>query len=318
MNADNLTYLQKVALKGDIAHALVTCSHDADIKFRLYMILKSVAKELRPFVLEALKEAVLLNEDELNRVYFETLTDEVPVWLWTDKVIADIKKELKNELLTQSISKISIDKNAERKKLIESAFISLGRRAVLVSPEGSKALIDKVLEDDELSFLSTACFYLKELLNDFVKSNKVSCKEISKGLLKIEFDINIGISSTMDIPLPQSSNEEEISSSLEEEPDEKAELAGSIIIEGSISPDELSQFLSQKITELLQNKSEQKERNSANIKYEVQKVFLDSQIKTDIITCNSEEEAKEFIKRVKHEYPELESTCDFIIVKKVQ
>ena len=91
MNADNLTYLQKVALKGDIAHALVTCSHDADIKFRFYMILKSVTKELRPFVLEALKEAVLLNEDELNRVYFETLTDEVPVWLWTDKVIADIK-----------------------------------------------------------------------------------------------------------------------------------------------------------------------------------------------------------------------------------
>ena len=45
MNEDKLTYLQKVAIKGDISHALLTCAHNADVKFRFYMILKLIYAE---------------------------------------------------------------------------------------------------------------------------------------------------------------------------------------------------------------------------------------------------------------------------------
>ena len=65
---NDLTYLQKVALKGEIAFALSTAAHNTEIKLRTYLFLKEVGAELRPFILECIKEAVTFDESEIDRI----------------------------------------------------------------------------------------------------------------------------------------------------------------------------------------------------------------------------------------------------------
>ena len=82
---ENLTYLQKAALKGEIGFALSTAAHDAEIKFRIYLILKEVEERFKPFIIECVKEAVNFDETIIDRIYLEVLNNTIPVWLWIDQ-----------------------------------------------------------------------------------------------------------------------------------------------------------------------------------------------------------------------------------------
>lgn len=337
MKNKELTYLQKVTLKGDIAHALISCSHDADVRLRLYIILKTISKETRPYVLDIFKEAITLSEDDFNRVYFETFTEKVPLWLWTDKVLEDIKKNLRSDPLEYVVTKISVDKIKEKKHLIENAFIAFVRRVTLVSPKAASELLNRITEDDELSFLSTSCFYLRQFIQEFISKNKkyVKMDEVSSDVLNLEFNINLSLSSPIDEGISQVTEEDFRSSSedtedTEEEQDNfensnKQVISEKIIIAGSITPEELSSYLSQKIIEKLNatqsnqtTNHEMYNRKEQKIKYQIQKIWLDSKVETAITSFSSKEEAEKFIQNIKNEFPEQEGICDYFVKKIVE
>ena len=399
MMEEKLTSIQQIALEGEIALALSSSKHDADIKLRIYYILKELRKseEFKPAVLKIIKNAVTFDSSIVDRLNLESRTEGVPSWLWVDKAIADIKLSLKTGELTFSESSMSIDRKEERKKLVRSAFVRFGRASLIVSPYSANLLFNSILEDNDLDFLHSVCFYLKEIYTNAISEGHIKGDETDKRIFNVEFTLedilNINAetealkrkASVRDTLNPANYNpqkefdfltDEQLqefinscpSDSDEDEADETADTdeldpttsttvikngkvifhevkkgnkvintegeiheelpkhgaafivsqplkSETISLEGTISPAELSNFISEKVIELFQNSTTRKEAitKETDLKYIVQKVYNDSDLKTDLKTCNSEEEAVEYIRSLQKNYPDWSSTCHYVI-----
>lgn len=322
---ENLTYLQKTALKGEIGFALATSAHDAEIKFRIYLILKEVEEKFKPFIIECVKEAVTFDESIIDRINLEVISNTVPVWLWIEEIIADIKLHLSIAdagLAGIAGSKLSINKVQERKNLIESAFVLFAREALILSPDSAEQLFDEILNDNDLEFLYNACFYLKTCCPEIRAIRKGAVKEVPEELMSCLFDIKKTMSFAVETkalsalnraerresryqkitksPLPTSESHEEIIAQ------------GSFTIDSTISHEELSNYISEKIAELFEgNNHTRTNTNPSTTVYVVKKVFTDSGLSTDIRICKTKEEAINFVKKIEEEYPELANTCEF-------
>lgn len=321
MIEEQLTYLQKVALKGEIGFALSTSSHDTEIKFRTYLILKEVEDKFKPFIIECIKEAVTFDETIIDRIYLEILNGTVPVWLWVEEAIADIKIHLNSAQMSSSILtglKLSIDKLQERKNLIESAFVLFVREAMMISPSAVKQLLEEVLEDNDLSFLESACFYLKESCKEIQKFK--NSEEVPDKLMSCVFDIkkilSFGIETKELSRLNRFEKKQKTYEKVTKQP-LPTEIMGEVVAEDSftVTSEEISRYISEKIAELFEGNvsthSYLKPKQPSNTVYVVKKVFTDSGISTNIRVCKSEEEAVNFIKKIIKEYPELTNVCEF-------
>lgn len=307
---DNLTNLQKVALKGEVAYAVSTAPHDGDVKYRIYTILREIEEEYKPFLIEAFKESVTFDESIIDRLYLETLTNEVPVWLWVEKAIGDIKEALHLSEMT-TISRASIDKSEERKKIIESAFINFARKSMLISPDASEQLFDKILDDYDLSFLHTSCFYLKSSCEEMRDSGTVQDK-ISEDLMECHFDIRDMLSLRVETEALKMFNEE--APRKLKKKSKKIIKAESIDITPDMTEKEISDLINKKIFAAFKGLVSE-EPEGQKFKYVVNKVFNNTQISTTIRVCDTEEEAEKFIEKIKKEFPELQNTCNFFISK---
>ena len=318
---ENLTYLQKVALKGEIAFALSTASHDAEIKYRTYLILKEVDEKFKPLIIECIKEAVTLDEDVIDRIYLEVINNTVPVWIWVDEVIADLKMPLKladSGVPVLAGSRLSIDKVKERKNLIESAFLMFAREAIMLSPYAMEQLIETILNDYDLDFLESACSYLKGCLNE-VKALKKGDTEIPEELMSCLFDIKRALSFAVETKALSVLNktEKKINKRYQQItkqplPTEDIVVEGSFAVDGTITHEQLSQYISDKIAELFEGPVTNTAKvTPADTVYVVKKVFTDSGLSTNIRVCRTEEEAIDFVKKIVREYPELMNTCEF-------
>ena len=90
-------------------------------------------------------------------------------------------------------------------------------------------------------------------------------------------------------------------------------------IEGNLSFMELSDALNKGIKELLQEaeqEADEIEEPKAEVKYIVQRVFNDTTVTTDVMTCDTEEEALKFIEKMKKNYPNLLTTSNLIVHKR--
>lgn len=321
MIEEQLTYLQKAALKGEIGFALSTSSHDTEIKFRTYLILKEVEDKFKPFIIECIKEAVTFDETIIDRIYLEILNGTVPVWLWVEETIADIKIHLTSAQISSSVLtglKLSINKLQERKNLIESAFVLFAREAMMISPLAVEQLLGEILEDNDLDFLQSACFYLKESCKEIQKFK--DSDEVPDKLMSCLFDIkkilSFGIETKELSRLNRFENKQRTYEKITKQP-LPTEITGEVLAEGSftVTSEEISQYISEKIAELFEgnvsNHSYLKPKQPSNTVYVVKKVFTDSGISTDIRVCRSEEEAVNFIKKIIKEYPELTNVCEF-------
>lgn len=307
---DNLTNLQRVALKGEVAYAVSTAPHDGDVKFRIYTILREIEEEYKPFLIEAFKEAVTFDEDIIDKLYLETLTNKVPVWLWVEKAIADMKEALRLTEIT-TMGRASVNKSEERKKIIESAFINFARKALMISPDASEQLFDKILDDYDLSFLHTSCFYLKSSCEEMRDSGKVEDK-VPEDLMECCFDIRDMLSLRIETEALKMFNEEK-----PRRPKKKSKRvikAESIDITPDMTEDEISELINKKVFAVFRGLIPDELKNQ-KFKYVVNKVFNNTQISTTIRVCDTREEAEEFIAKIKKEYPELQNTCDFFISK---
>lgn len=304
----NLTNLQRVALRGEVAYTVSTATHNAEIKYRIYTILKEVEDEYKPFLIEAFKEAVTFDEGIVDRLYLETLTNEVPVWLWIEKVIADIKESL---FLTETtgVCRVSINKVEERKKILESSFLNFARQALMTDVDASEQLFEEVMNDNDLSFLHTSCFYLKSCCSEVRDSGTVQDR-IPEELMDCHFDIRDMLSLKLETEALEMFNRGKPKSRVVKDKKVKTEK---IFVPSDISDEELRELINKKILAAFADIPDEEPRK--NFKYIVTKVFNNTNISTTIRVCDTREEAEQFVEKIKREYPELQETCEFYISK---
>lgn len=312
---DQLTNLQKIALRGEVAFLLSTCSHDAEIKMRIYITLKEMEDKYKPFFIQEFKNSTDFEDTIVDRLYLETLTNQVPVWLWIEKAIADIKASLSLVPTKETGAPTSINKNKERKKIIESAFHVFARKSLMICPEASEQLFNAVLEDSELDYLHPTCFFLRGCCDE-IRDLGCAKDKTPENLLECGFDIREFLSIVAETETLEIANKKRAPKQYKTEKIKEKITTEVIEINGAISQEELSKYLSEKLTELFKNVAQPKIDSSEDIQYVVKRVFNNTDISTDIKTCATMEEAKEFIEKIKKKnYPALSQTSDFIIYR---
>lgn len=330
MEYKNLTYLQKVALKGELSATFSGAHSNADLKFKIFRILKQVEAEQRPLFQEAIKETVELDEGELDRLSFCVTMSDIPLSLWVQKTIDDIKYYLKAPEVSFKISNVSTNKKEERKEILNSAFINFGRKVLLTSTTATVELVNKILEENELEFLHTSCAYLLDGCSE-INNFKCCSKEetdISEDILKMEFDPFDIMAYSMETHCLNKLNEpyHEVPKAHvnhEESPVKIIKISTDMDINENlenISEEELSQFFGKHIAELIksvENSSKNESEGSSELCYVVQKKYKNTNIKQNIQKFKSEKEALAFIKKIREEKPELSRTCEFIIRKEI-
>ena len=317
MTNNNLTYLQEVALRGEIGFALSTSAHDAEIKFRIYLILKEVEDKLKPFIVECVKEATTFDESTIDRIYLEVINNKVPVWLWVDEVISDIKLHLSianSGYAGIADSRLSINKTQERKNLLESAFVFFAREALMLSPDAAEQLFDEILNDPDLSFLYKACFYLKSCCPEVRDIKGAKAEEVPEELMSCVFNpknlLSFRVETKALAELNRASQKERRRSRKNSSMNE-VEQEGFVLNHDAFS-EEFSRFISEKIDEIFEGHSNSSSKGEpTDTVYVVKKVFTDSGLSTEIRTCQTEKEALDFVKTVIREYPELANVCEF-------
>lgn len=341
---ENLTYLQRMSLMGELAYIFSTSIHNAEMKFRIFTLFKEVEKEFKEFALQATKELTNLNEEEINRLYLEASQNEVPVWLWIEKNIEDMKGSLLLGEAGSSYLKGDYNKKLCREKLIESAFVVFARSTLIEFPQAVKELCDKILETPELSFLATSCFYISNSCDEVYKFVEVP-KEISLTLLEHSFDIKDILSFRLETQALKSLNKEEKprsskrrSSKKEKTAFEKRTASNPVIsIESTFFTDEngqciategtttawnpieiesFSECINKKIVEAFSNLINESS-TTKETKYIVKKSYNHIKGHDEFLKeCETEEEANQFVKKLEKTFPELQKTCKFLVVKK--
>lgn len=288
-NNRQLTYLEEIALKGEVAFAMSTSAHDADIKFRLYLMLTQVPDHLRGRFVEYVKELVSIPEEELNRVAYEAMESRVPIWLWIEKCIADIKMSLRvQELTASACTKARCNKQEARKAIVMSSFTKFTRQLALCSVEVGIELCREVLRDNDLSFLHPITYTLLEEIKDFALTRSKSI--VPASIMSITFDPTDLLSSIL---------ESEATETLAEDPS-MDDLRGSV---------RESEEAGREVEELFE------EKKPKRVTYVVTKTFNSSNLTTALRHFESLKEAEDFLKDLRSSFPELEKTCRFEIHK---
>ena len=320
MLGENLTYLQKVALKGDISLAFLSASHDTEIKFRAYLILKGVIPKLRPFFAECMKEALTFDAGVIDCLSLEIANNQVPVWLWIEEVMADIKLQLsltENKYSDVLLHPLSLDKTVERQNLIESAFVFFAREAAGISTFATEQLLDKVLEDNDLEFLYNACFYLKGYCVEVRKEKKES-EQVPEEIMTCLFNPRKTMDFLIETKFLKLLNASERREKKHKKAHRKQAESEKYVIQEDADLDEIPRkeamkCISDTIAEIFG--SPIKVMDSPRDVYVVKKVFPESGMSTDIRVCKTAKEAVAFIKKILKEYPELVGTCEFQICR---
>lgn len=311
---DQLTNLQKIALRGEVAFILSTCSHDAEIKMRVYTTLREMEDKYKPFFIQEFKNSTEFDDTVIDQLYLETLTNQVPVWLWIEKAISDIKASLSLVPTRETGAPTSINKNSERKKIIESAFHVFARKALITCPDASESLFNAILDDDDLEYLHPTCFFLRGCCDE-IRDLGCARDKTPEKLLECTFDIREFLSLIAETETLENASKKKAPKQYQTERVREEVPVEVIEINGSISQEELSKYLSEKITELFKNTAHTKAKSSNKIQYVVKRVFNNTDISTDIKTCDTMEEAEEFIEKIKKNYPDLSHTSNFIICR---
>lgn len=334
---EKLTQFQEIAIRGEIAYALTTAAHDADMKYRVFMILKEIDEECRPLIVETVKEATTLSEETIDRIYLEAVNGEIPVWLWIEKTIADIRESITLGNMQPNGSYLHVNRKEARSKLIESAFTLFVRKAIIISYSAGKQLLNEILECDDLKFLHTVCFALIPACNE-IEEQKGEEEKVSDKILDCLFDIREIMSYKVETKALKTLNRDERNVKRNYSPKRKPSKnnltlnpeeiqvvstgdGGTITTTTTSFSEDISQFISNQIKELFGNNTDMVDGLEIRVTevkplFVVRKVFKNSGIFSDLKEFETEEEALNFKHQIEAEFPELLNSCEFRIIAK--
>ena len=326
---ENLTHLQKVALQGEVALVLNSAPHDAELKYRSFILLQEVDEKLREFVLQGIKDFTEIPETEIDRIYLEVKTNQVPVWLWVEKCVADLRTALKSEDMALVIGRAKIDKKNCKKSIIESAFIQFMRNAMSLSVQASRKVCLEILDCYDLEFLHASCFYLLSVCDSISEFKSIKETKIPMKLLDCTFNIRNILSFKMETKALDFLNRSEKEPIWNDRAQHEGEFTHVIELDSKkakqLTTEQLSNFLSQKITELFEETTSKEEsfKNTPPIskpeqaphRFVVKKVFKGMDEGIVLRDFENKKEAEEFKESIERKFPDLLKTCEFIITE---
>lgn len=330
VSLDNITALQKIALEGEIAKALSTARHDAEILYRYYTILKRAPKEISYLLVQIVRDMTDIKQETLDRVMLEASLDVVPLWIWTQRTTADLKLSLKIAC-ADSIGDASMDRKGLQKKLIKSAFVYYCRNVAIMCPTAALTLCQHIINESttDLDFLEDACFALIPEIEE-LKNDTSTQDIITEDVIHTTFDISKVLSYKLETEVLNKRNkevseeDEELARQLNELKDNEIKqvlntgdtqvfVGKAVVNPEAIFPPavELSQVLKKTIDEILKEREGKKQEN--NGKFIVVKEYDGCDVVTPLRECRTEEEAQEFISSMEKQFPELLKTVRFRI-----
>ena len=296
---DNLTHLQYIAIEGEVGLALGSSPHKDEMMYRMYLMLKNVPKKYKPYLVNAIKENVDLDEEEIERIVLESENEEPPVWLWIHRTISDIKIALvlgDYSMIPREL-RLPVKKKELREKTVASAFISFIRKVALVHSNAAKSLVEAVMNEEELEFLHLACFALLGEIVELQQTKKP--KPVTEDFLT---------EATFDPREPLSFINEK--KAIEEPVDDIKSILETIEESASRTRKRRPRVIVEEHTE------ESKPEKEKIVEYEVVKVFQEVGVSTTLRKFKTEEEATAFVEDIKAKYPEVLAKTPIIIIKK--
>ena len=299
MNLDNLTQLQKIAIEGEVAQALYTAIHDEDVLYRLYVILKKTPKELGYYVLEVMRNLTSIKEEKLYKVIAEVSSDEFPLWIWVNKVIADIKFSLKMSMAEKNITEARINKKEIQQKIIKSAFVYYCRSTAILSPKASIELCRAIMEDEstKVDFLKDTCFSLIEEIKELPPKKKIPEK-----VLHTSINVQQILSYQLETQI------------LTNEKPSKYVSKGTAK-KRTDEDNEIKAPLKEILEEMGVLKEEPVNEVEESTNYAVVKYYKELGISTTLKSFKTEEEAIKYIENINKNFPDLSKTCDLFITQ---
>ena len=342
MTLENLTQAQKIAIEGEVAKALITAKHNAEILYRIYTVMKSAPKDVSLYVLEAAKKLLNINDLELNKLLLEVSNDDLPYWIWLERTAEDLKLSVTMAMAEGMLCMGDIDKKLAQQMIIKSAFVYYCRSVATISPAAALKLCRYILEEESLSlgFLSEVCF---QLIAD-ISSLPCASEKLPKEIFHSSFDIKDMLSFALETKILDDLNKMDKKKTTRKKRTSKKEQLdlqkiaeeGQLVIEpletGSDSiqafkieaplnsdidqakaiAEQVNDVISKLLNEQLSKKVPEKHE-----KYAVVKKFKGENNSLTIKTFDSPEEAEDFIKTIKKEYPTMYKNCEITIEKKV-
>ena len=328
MTLENLTQFQKTALEGELAKAVSTAKHDAEILYRYYVILKNSPKEIIGLIKEVFRDLVEIDQALLDRVTLEAILDEAPVWLWIDRVVADIKLSITLACADQ-IGHVSMNKKNIQKKMLKSTFVFFCRKCSMLSVRAVKELCRYIINEEsiELGFLEDSCFALLDQLSQLPDEDKVNIDLVHCALdlrdqlsYKVETEVLDKLSSTplvVDTPEEIAENFNNVISDFEENSNivktdttkPEAVHIATVDLSQVTDTNDVSKAISDKIAEILNEQLKSKQAVKQEEKWTVYKDY--GGYETALKTFDTEEEADDFINNITKSFPELKNSCKF-------
>ena len=316
MTLDNLTQLQKAAIEGEVAKAFSTARHNSEILYRIYIILRHTPEEFKAYIPEILKEFIELDPMLVQRVVFEATAEEVPIWLWVDKVIADIKLSIKLATMDGMICDIDADKKLIQKKIVKSAFVFFVRKTAMLCTKAAKDLCLKIMNEEnlELDFLEDVCFTLIPKIEEMEQTEVMPLDAFHT-----EFDIRDTLSFKVEKEILEPKEEKKPKPSKYKEVEMvNLEKNGMEVrayrIDLPKNEKAVSDAVNQIMEELIKKGDPGEEKAT---KYAVTKEYSNSPVSTTLKTFDTEAEAESYKEQLEKGYPELMKSCR-IKVKKVR
>ena len=318
-NSNRLSFIENVALDGEIALGMVTSPHNDEMLYRIYLLCKETTPELRHYIIDAVRKVVLLPEEDLARVLLEVDSAEPPLWLWLNRTISDLKMFLRpNELTFSECDSLKVDKMQARRNWITSSFMRFVKEVALCCSPAAKALCERVQATQELDFLHLACYYLITEIEE-LEIIRPPKQKIPATILDATFTLKKQLSFLVE------KRELDRLNSAESKP---VDLSDEVfkIVENSTKKEEFGENLQSEITkahkalhklaEAVKTAAQEISETSDDMVYVVSKSYKtadDKGISTPLRTFKSEKEAVAYVKTLKENFPELERTCKFTI-----
>ena len=339
MNLDNLTQLQKVAVEGEVAKAYSTATHDSEVLYRLYTILKNAPKDITPYVIGITKDLTGIKEELLDKVVLETLAEEPPLWLWIDKTVADIKLSIKLATANGMVCEAEIDKKELQRKMVRSAFIGFVRRVALVCTKAARDLCQYIIDEEpiELDFLADVCFALIGEISELPP-----VEQMQDSVFHTEFDIRNMLSYRIETEIIEKRKKREEEEALQQQAQDISDQMDKVIDEAVVAPvadkhnDEIdatvyavkmpansdNNFIVEAVNKVMkqildeQLKTDKAMKTKAE-KYAVVKEYENS-VSTTLKAFDTEAEAESYKEKIESSFPELMKSCKLKVKKLVK
>lgn len=311
---DKLTYMQQLAIDGEIAYALSTAPHNAEMKYRVYLILKEVREDFRSYVVESVKKMTKFPEGELERVIWELTQNEPPLWIWVERCIADLElASFGLELTNTPESRLSLRKNTAKQSLVTSAFAKFIRDVSIICSQAARELLIAVMQNQQLDFLHPVCVFSLEELKSFEQIRPPK-KKIPFKVMNFSFDIKNMLSFALETEALEHMQKK--SKKVEVSADDLIKKAKASDKQGFIEA--LDEVISSIVDQAIENLAEDEEpkEKPKTTKYVVMKRFKQNNVQIPLRDFKTKKEAVAFIKELIENFPELKNDCVFDIAKR--